>query len=215
MKTFAVIGLGRFGSSLAVTLARMGHEVLAVDTDPDKVEDIIDYVTHAVQADATDDDALHELALKSFDVVVVSIGQDIQTSILVTVMLKDIGVKKVVAKAQTELHGKVLHRVGADEVVFPERDMGERVARALVSENIIEQINLSPEYSIVELITPDSYVGKTLAQIGFRNKLGATILAIRRGNDIVISPGADAEVRQNDVLVAIGHNDKLKRLGKL
>ncbi len=215
MKTFAVIGLGRFGSSLAVTLARMGHEVLAVDTDPDKVEDIIDYVTHAVQADATDDDALHELALKSFDVVVVSIGQDIQTSILVTVMLKDIGVKKVVAKAQTELHGKVLHRVGADEVVFPERDMGERVARALVSENIIEQINLSPEYSIVELITPDSYVGKTLVQIGFRNKLGVTILAIRRGNDIVISPGADAEVRQNDVLVAIGHNDKLKRLGKL
>ncbi|MBM7854779.1 trk system potassium uptake protein TrkA [Desulfohalotomaculum tongense] len=213
MKTFAVIGLGRFGSSVATTLYRLGHEVLAVDSDAKKVEDIIENVTHAVQADAKDEHTLRELGIRNFDVVVVAIGQDMQTNILVTVMLKDMGVKKVVSKARTELHGKVLQRIGADRVVFPERDMGERVARALVSKNIMEQINLSPDYSIAELMAPQSYVGKTLQELAFRKELGVTILAIRRDNDIIISPGAKTEIKPNDVLVAIGRYEKLEEIG--
>lgn len=215
MKTFAVIGLGRFGSSLAITLSRMGHDVLAVDHNERKVEDIVEHVTHAVQADAKDEHALRELGIRNFDVVVVAIGQDIQTSILVTVTLKEMSVNKVVAKAQTALHGKVLSRVGADKVVYPERDMGERVARALVSDNILEHINLSPEYSIIELMAPPNYVHKTLMEIGFRNKLGITILAIRRGDEIIISPGANAQVEESDILVAIGRNDSLERISTM
>lgn len=215
MKTFAVIGLGRFGSSLATTLYKMGHEVLAVDEDEQKVEDIIEYVTHAVQADARDEHALKELGIRNFDVVVVAIGQDVQSSILVTVMLKDMGVQRVVSKARTELHGKVLHRVGADKVVFPERDMGERVARALVSDNIIEQIHLSPEYSVAELIAPPVFINKSLKDVDFRKELGVTILAIRRDNDIIISPGANTVVLEKDILVAIGRNEKLEKLENL
>lgn len=215
MKTFAVIGLGRFGSSLAITLSRMGHDVLAVDLDEKKVEEIVEYVTHAVQADAKDEHALRELGIRNFDAAVVAIGHDILTSILVTVTLKEMNVKKVVAKAQTELHGKILSRVGADKVVYPERDMGERVARALVSENILEHINLSPEYSIIELMAPPGYVNKTLLEIGFRKKLGVTILAIRRGDDIIISPGADTQVKESDILVAIGRNERLERIATL
>ncbi|MTI79706.1 MAG: TrkA family potassium uptake protein [Firmicutes bacterium] len=214
-KTFAVLGLGRFGHSLATTLYRNGHEVLAVDRNEKKVEDIVEYVTHAVTADVADEQALKELGMRNFDVVVVSIGQDMQTNILVTVMLKDMEVKRVVSKARTELHGKVLERVGADEVVFPERDMGERVARALVSKNIMEQITLSTDYSIAEVIAPKNYIGKTLLDLDFRKELGVNILAIRRDNDIVISPGAKTIIRENDILVAIGRYDRLEDLEDL
>ncbi len=212
MKQFAVIGLGRFGSSLALTLARMGYDVLAVDTNEDKVNNIMDRVTHAVQVDAMDEQALRALGIRNFDVVIVAIGQDVQSNILVTVMLKDMGVKKVVSKAITELHGKVLERVGADKVIFPERDMGVRVAQALVSKNIMDQINLSPDYSIIEMTAPDGLFGKTLAEGALRVKHGVTVLAIRRGNDVIISPGAKQVVREGDVLVVVGRNNKLKDL---
>lgn len=212
MKQFAVIGLGRFGSSLALTLARMGYDVLAVDTNEEKVNNIMDRVTHAVQVDAMDEQALRALGIRNFDVVIVAIGQDVQSNILVTVMLKDMGVKKVVSKAITELHGKVLERVGADKVIFPERDMGVRVAQALVSKNIMDQINLSPDYSIIEMTAPDGLSGKTLAEGALRVKHGVTVLAIRRGNDVIISPGAKQVVREGDVLVVVGRNNKLKDL---
>lgn len=212
MKQFAVIGLGRFGASLAMTLARMGYDVLAVDTNEERVNNIMDRVTHAVRVDAMDEQALKALGIRNFDVVVVAIGQDIQSNILVTVMLKDLGVKKVVSKAVTELHGKVLERVGADKVIFPERDMGVRVAQALVSKNIMDQINLSPDYSIIELMAPDDIIGKTLAEGALRVKHGVTVLAIRRGNDVIISPGAKQKVLDGDVLVVVGRNDKLRDL---
>lgn len=212
MKQFAVIGLGRFGSSLAMTLSRMGYDVLAVDTNEEKVNNIKDMVTHAVQVDAMDEQALKSLGMRNFDVVIVAIGQDIQSNILVTVMLKEMGIKKVVSKAVTELHGKVLERVGADKVIFPERDMGARLAQALVSKNIMDQINLSPDYSIIELMAPDDITGKTLAEGALRVKHGVTVLAIRRGNDVIISPGAKHVVQSGDVLVVVGRNDKLKDL---
>jgi len=213
MKQFAVIGLGRFGSSVARTLSRMGYDVLAVDTSEERVNDITDEVTYAVQVDAMDEQALKSLGIRNFDVVIVAIGHEVQSSILVTVMLKEMGVPRVIAKAQTELHGKVLQKVGADMVVFPERDMGVRVAHALVSGNIMDQINLSPEYSIIELVAPADFVGKTLQESAMRREYGVTVLAIRRGPDVIISPGAAQVIREGDVLVAVGRNDKLKKLG--
>jgi len=212
MKQFAVIGLGRFGRSVALTLTKMGYDVLAVDTNEEKVNDIMERVTHAVQVDAMDEQALKALGIRNFDVVIVAIGQDIQSNILVTVMLKDMGVKKVVAKAVTELHGKVLERVGADMVVFPERDMGVRVAHALVSKNIVDQISLSPEYSIVELTAPEEFAGKTLEEADIRMKHGVTVLAIRRGDKVIISPGARQVIEAGDILVVVGRDEKLKDL---
>jgi len=214
MLQFAVIGLGRFGSSVARTLSRMGYEVLAVDADADKVNDITDEVTYAVQVDAMEEEALKSLGLRNFDVVVVAIGQEIKASILITVMLKEMGVRKIVAKANDELHGKVLQKVGADVVVFPERDMGVRVAHALVSRNIIDQIHLSPDYSIVEVEVPARFISKSLGESALRQKYGVTVLAVRRGEDIIISPGAGQVLEEGDVLVAIGRDDRLKQLGE-
>jgi trk system potassium uptake protein TrkA len=213
MKQFAVIGLGRFGSSLARALSSMGYEVLAIDTNEENVSNITNEITYAVQMDALDENALKSMGIRNFDTVIVAIGQDIQASILVTVMLKEMGVKKVIAKAQTELHGKVLEKVGADLVVFPERDMGERLAHTLIAaDNIMDLINLSPDYSIIELKTPPRFIGKTLQEIALRKEYGVTVIAIRRGLEVIISPEAKQVIRENDILVAIGRNEKLKRL---
>lgn len=212
MKQFAVIGLGRFGTSVAETLTRMGYDVLAADVNADKVNAVMDVVTHAVQVDALDEHSLKSLGIRNFDVVIVAIGEDVQANILVTVMLKEMGVKTVVAKARTELHGRVLAKVGADKVVFPERDMGIRVARALVAANIVDQIELSPDYSIMELIAPEEFVGKSIGESAIRMKYGVTVLAIRRGQDILISPGARHAIEEGDILVVVGRNDRLSRL---
>lgn len=211
MKQFAVIGLGRFGSSVAITLATMGYEVFATDIDEDRVNDIVEHVTHSAQLDALDEHALKAVGIRNFDVVVVAIGKEIQASILVTVMLKEMGVKRVVAKAQDDLHGKVLERVGADKVVFPERDMGVKVAHALVSKNIMDQISLSPEYSLVEMVTPPNFINKNLEQSGARQKYGLSILAIRRGKEMIISPNAAQVIEEGDVLVIIGKTEKLQK----
>ncbi|MFZ5625821.1 MAG: potassium channel family protein [Bacillota bacterium] len=212
MQQFAVIGLGRFGTAMAKTLTTMGHEVLAVDKDEDRVQEIRDFVTHAVEADVLDEAVLRELGLTNFDKVIVAIGADVQASILVTVMLKEMGVKKVIAKAQNELHGKVLARVGADQVVYPERDMAVRVAQNLVSCNVLDHIELSRDYSILEIIAPDELVGKTLAQSNIRNKYKVNIMAIKRGEEIIVAPGGQTMIMNNDILVVIGDNKSLKKL---
>ncbi|MDA8210564.1 MAG: TrkA family potassium uptake protein [Clostridia bacterium] len=212
MRQFAVIGLGRFGASIAGTLHRMGYEVLAVDEDEDRVQEIMDQVTHAVQADALDEEVLKTLGLRNFDLVIVAIGQDIQASILVTVMLKDLGVKSVVAKAQNDLHGRVLERVGADQVIYPERDMAVRVAQHLVSGNVLDYIELSPEYSILEMVTPDEFAGKALGNIDLRNRHRVSVMAIKRGEDIIVAPGGQEIIQAKDVLVVIGANEDLKNL---
>ncbi len=213
IKQFAVIGLGRFGTSVALSLARMGYEVLGIDTNEIKVDDILDEVTHAVQADALDEEALRAVGIRNFDVVIVSIGHNMEASILTTVMLKEMGVKMVVAKAQTDLHGRVLAKVGADKVVFPERDMGNRLARNLVSKNILDQIDLSPDFSLIELVAPEELLGKNLAEAKIRKKYGINVLAIRRGSDILIAPDAETSVREGDLLVAIGRNEDLWKFG--
>ena len=213
MKQFAIIGLGRFGSSIAKTLYQMGHDVLAIDNDPEEVQEISDYVTHAVQADATDEVTLNTLGIRNFDVAVITIGTDIQSSILITLLCKEMGVKYVLAKAQNELHAKVLYRIGADKVVFPERDMGARVAHNLVSSNILDYIELAPEYSLVEIASNPDWETKNLRQLNIRAKYGVNVIAIKRENGKVnVAPQAEDVVQKNDILVVIGNNDDIKRI---
>ncbi|MGI6703558.1 MAG: potassium channel family protein [Clostridia bacterium] len=212
LKQFAVLGLGRFGSSLAKALYGLGHDVLALDEREDVVQDISESVTHAVQADATDESTLRSLGLRNFDVVIISIGSDIQASILITLIVKELGVKYVVAKAQSELHAKVLYKIGADRVVLPERDMGLRVAHNLVSSNILDFIELSSDYSIIEIAALDRWKGKNLKELNMRGKYGVNIIAIKRDGGINASPGAEDRILEGDVLVVIGDNDDISRL---
>ena len=213
-KQFVIIGCGRFGSSVAKTLYSMDYEVLVVDKNEETIQSIADQVTHAVQADATDENSIKSLGIRNFDVAVVTIGSNIQSSILVTLMLKELGINYVVAKAQNELHAKVLYKIGADRVVFPEREMGVRVAHNLVSSNIMDYIELAPEYSIVEIVALDEWVGKSLRELNMRSKYGINVMAIKRGPDIDISPRATDLIEEDDVLVVIGHNDDIQKIEK-
>jgi len=210
-KQFLIVGIGRFGSSLARTLTKMGYEVLAMDRNIERVQSFASEVTHVVEADATDPETLKALGVRNFDVGVVAIGDDVQSSILVTVLLKDIGIRKVVAKAINDLHGKVLEKVGADKVVYPERDMGVRIAHQLISTSVLDQIELSSDSSILEMLAPSQLIGKTLGKLDLRAKHGISLLAIKRGNNIVVSPGADDEIRARDTLVLLGMNSDLAR----
>lgn len=213
-KQFVIIGCGRFGSSVAKTLCSMGYEVLVVDKNEETIQNIADRVTHAVQADATDENSIKSLGIRNFDVAVVTIGSNIQSSILVTLMVKELGVKYVIAKAQNELHAKVLYKIGADRVVFPEREMGVRVAHNLVSSNIMDYIELAPDYSIVEIATLDEWVGKSLIELNMRSEYGVNVMAIKHGPNIDISPDATDLIEEGDVLVVIGHNDDIREIEK-
>ncbi len=209
-RQYVIIGLGRFGTSIAKTLFSLGNEVLAVDVDEEIVQEISKDVTHAVQADATDENVLRALGARNFDVAVITIGSDVQASIMTTLLAKELGVKYVVAKAHNEVHAKVLYKIGADRVVFPERDMGVRVAHNLSSSSILDYIELSPDYSIMEVTAINKWVGKSLKELNIRSKFGINVMAIKRGNDINISPEADEYIRKGDVLVVIGGVEDLK-----
>lgn len=207
--------MGRFGSSVARTLYNMGFEVLAIDNDGDRTQDVIHMVTHAVQADSTDEEALKAIGLRNFDVVVVAIGHDIQASILTTLIVKEMGVGKLVAKAQNELHGKVLDRIGADKVIYPERDMGARVAHNLVSPNILDHIELSEDYSIVDMKAGPAMIGKNLRQLDIRNQYGCNVMGIKDcAGKMNIAPSADDLIEDGDVLVVVGNNNDLHRFEK-
>jgi trk system potassium uptake protein TrkA len=214
MKQVAVIGLGRFGSSVARTLADSGCEVLAVDVDEARVKAIADYVTDAVRANALDDEALRGLGLRNFEVVVVAIGHEVEASILTTVLLKEMGVPKIVAKAQDDLHGRVLQKVGADIVVFPERDMGVRLAHTLISRNVIDEIQISTDYSIMEMQAPPRFLDRSLKELELRQRFGLTVLAIRRADRIIVSPDAEQTLEEGDVLVTLGQPEKLEGLNE-
>jgi len=214
MKQFLVIGLGRFGLSVAQTLVDNGHEVLGVDEEEDLVELAAERITHAVQADATEKRALLSLGAKNFDVAVIGIGQDLEASILCTMIAKEVGIPYVVAKAQNHLHGRVLEKTGADRVVFPERDMGVRVANNLVSTNILDYIELSDDYRIMEVKAPKFTHGKTLAQLRLPTKYGVNIIAIKKGaEDINVAPSAEDVIDPEDILVTVGTNSQLLKLG--
>jgi len=213
MKQFVVIGIGRFGMSVAKTLYNLGHEVLAVDKDEEIVQSISTEVTHAVQADATDEAALRALGIRNFDVAVVTIGSDIQSSVMATLIVKELGVKYVIAKAQNEVHAKILYKIGADRVVFPERDMGIRVARNIVASNVLDYIELSKDYSIVEITPLPEWIDRSLKELDMRRKYGLNVMAVKySNNEIKVSPGADYVIREEDILVVIGSNEDIKRL---
>ncbi len=213
MAEFAIIGLGRFGSSVARTLYDLGHNVLAMDKSEDALHEVVDHVTHAVQIDSTDPDALRAVGITNFDAVVVAIGVDIQESILTTMLLKDLGIKRVVAKAVNNLQGKVLEKVGADLVIYPERDMGVRLAHSLVSPNVLEFITLSPNYSIEEMSVSEKMHGRTLGELDLHRRFGVIVLLIRRDSQLLTSPAANVRLEAGDVLVVVGENRALNQLG--
>lgn len=211
-KQYAVIGLGRFGTSVARTLYESGNDVLAIDKDAEAVQEISDYVTHSVVIDATDESALANLGIRNFDVAVVAIGGNIQSSILATLLIKEAGVKYIVAKGNNELHAKVLYKTGADKVILPERDMGVRVAHNIVSSNILDYIELASDYSIMEIEALEKWVGKTLKELDIRKKYGINIIAIKTKEEINVSPSPDLKIADKDILIAIGKDKNLEKL---
>lgn len=213
-KQFAVIGMGRFGISIAKTLSELGFEVLAIDSSEQRTQEVANIVTHVVQADSTDEDALRALGLRNFDVVIVAIGQDIQSSILTTIILKELGARKVIVKAQNELHGKVVKKIGADKVIYPERDMGMRVAHHLISSSIIDYIELSDDHSIVEVRASRAMVGKSLRQLDIRAKYGCNVMGIKTGDKMNIAPAAEDLIKEDDILVVVGKNVDLQNFEK-
>ncbi|MFV0557240.1 MAG: potassium channel family protein [Enterococcus sp.] len=205
-QNYAIIGLGRFGGSICRTLIEAGQEVLAIDYNEDRVNEFMNIATHAVVGNAQDEMTLRSLGIRNFDHVIVAIGEDIQASILVTLMVKELGVPNVLAKAQNEYHARVLERIGADQVVHPERDMGVRIAHHLFSKNILDYIELSDEYSLAEIrVSNSKFFNKTLLELNFRQNYGLTVAGIRRVNGkVVVSPSADEIVQKNDNLLVIG-----------
>lgn len=207
---YVVVGLGRFGSSISKELIKLGNEVLGIDKDEEKVDEMSHELTHAVVADATDEDVLKSLGVRNFDCAVVAIGDDIQSSILAAIVLKDLGIKKVVAKALSELHGKVLQKLGVDRVIYPERDMGIRVAHQLNSPNLLDYIEISKDYTIAELSVPKRLCGRTIKQLDPRAKYGCSVVAINKQSGVIIAPTATDIVNENDVMVIIGTNDQIE-----
>ncbi|TXK84309.1 TrkA family potassium uptake protein [Paenibacillus sp. N3.4] len=207
---YVVIGLGRFGSSISKELVKLGYEVLGIDKDEEAVDEMSSELTHAVVADSTDEEVLKSLGVRNFDCAVVSIGDDIQASILTAIVLKDLGVKKVVAKALSELHGKVLNKLGVDRVIYPERDMGIRVAHQLVSPNLLDYIEISKDYTIVELSVPKGLCGLSIKELDPRAKYGCSVVAINKQKGIIIAPTASDVVNENDVMVIIGTNEQIE-----
>ncbi len=211
-RQFCIIGCGRFGATVADKLTELGCEVMVVDTDEETIQNISNDVTYAVQADATDENSLKSIGVRNFDVVVISIGENIQSSILVTLMVKELGVKHIIAKAQNELHGKVLSKIGANRIVYPEKEMGIRIAKNLVSDNILDYIELAPDYSIMEVLALEEWLGKNLIELDMRAKYGVNVMAIKHGTEINIAVTADIVIKEGDILVVIGHNDDLKKI---
>ena len=214
MKQMAVLGLGRFGTSVARSLARLNVEVMGVDKDPEKVAEIAPDITHAVQADVLDMDALDSLGLRNFDVVILSI-KDVETSCLTTITLKDHGARFVVAQAAGDAHAKILERIGADKVVMPEKDIGTRLARSLASNNIIDYMELSARHSLMEIAAIDEWIGHTLKENNIRAKYGVNVVAIRTGKTIRVPPQGDDIIHDGDILVVIGEDADLEKLTRL
>ncbi|ASN05911.1 potassium channel family protein [Virgibacillus necropolis] len=213
-REFAVIGLGRFGGSICRELSEEGMQVLAIDNDEDKVNEFKNIASHAVIADSTDEVTMKELGIKNIDHVIVAIGDNIQASILTTVVLTDLGIKKITVKAQNDYHEKILNKIGADQVVHPERDMGKRIAHNIISSNILDYLELSDDHSIVEVKVGEKMLGKTMIELDIRANYGCNVVAIKRGKDINVSPRADDTFRENDILIVIGSDKDISRFEK-
>lgn len=211
-KDVVVFGLGRFGSSVAMQLELNGCRVLAVDIDPKKVNKISEYVTLAMCADVTNEESMQELGINNFDIAIVSIGHNAEASILTTIWAKDHGVKRVISKAFNDIQGKILLKVGADEIIFPEKEMGKRMANNLTLNNIADAIELTEGYSIADIPIPASWVGKNLINLKLRDKYQINVIAIKRGKEIIMNPPAKDPLLEGDTLVILGANNMIKKL---
>lgn len=215
-QTFAVIGLGRFGGSVCKTLADAGQEVLAIDKYESRVNDYKDIATQAVVADAQEEDVLRSLGIRNVDHVIVAIGEDIQASILVTLMVKEQGVKYVTAKAQNEYHAKVLEKLGVDRVVHPERDMGVRIGRSLTSKNMVDYLDLDANFKLAEiLITNPEFVGKSLAEMDFRDRYGLNVIALAHSRQEMVLPSAGDVLTENDSILVAGPTRAIDKFEEL
>jgi len=207
-----VIGLGRFGSSVARELERLGHEVLAIDRSEQRVNEIASDVTHALQLDAADEDALRSAGAAEFSTAIVAISTDAEPSIFAVMVLKRLGVANVIAKAGSLLHGEILSRVGADRVVFPERETGLRLAHSFNVPNVIDYLDVAPGFGIEKIHPPRSFIGRSLAELDLKGKLGLTPIAIRRGAQVFVNPAREERVADGDELIVIGRDEKLDQL---
>ncbi|MEB3831693.1 potassium channel family protein [Phormidium sp. CCY1219] len=213
-KQFAVIGLGRFGRAVCLTLHGLGYEVLAIDMDEKKVSQALTdrIAAHALELDTTEPTAIQQAGITDFDTVIVGIGNYLAQSIITTLNLKEEGVKHVVAKASSEIHMKLLKKVGADHVVFPEREMGYALARNITKPSILDSFELDPEHSIVETLVPDNFDGKTIAELELRNRYGLTVLAVSHDSKFEINPPANRLLKKGTIMVVIGSNKGIDRL---
>jgi trk system potassium uptake protein TrkA len=218
-RKFAVIGLGRFGAAMATTLISLGQDVLGIDTDQERVQDLSDVVPNLLILNASDPKALHEAGVGEVDVAVISIGTNIEASLLIVMAVKEMGVKHIVAKSTTEVHGRILERLGVERVIYPEREAATRMAHSLVVPNVIDYISLSSDFSIIEIPAPAMFVGKSLRSIDLRAKHGLTLIAIKRvvdgKNTTSVSPPADEVIQSGDTLALVGANKSLITLEKM
>lgn len=209
-----VIGLGRFGSAAARELMALGHEVLAVDIGEALVNDMAPEVTHAVQADASDEDALRSLGAGDFQHAIVAISAAAEASIFATMALKNLGVQNVIAKAGSHLHGAILERVGADRVVFAEREMGTRVAHTFSIRQVIDYLDVAPGFGIVKIKPAEPHVGRTLRELDFPGRLSLTPIALRRGKNVTINPHREERLQATDELILIGLDEHLEDIAE-
>lgn len=215
MKSFVVIGLGRFGTAVAEELYALGHEVLAIDREEGCAQRVSEIVTHTIIADAKDESVLQSIGVRNFDGVIICMT-DIEDSVMIALMLKDMGAKYIIAKSKSKQHSRMLELIGVDRIVFPEQDMGVRLAQTISSRRALDFIELSPEYAIVELPLPNVWQDKTLAEIGVRKQFGINVLAVRRGEkEIQVSPQAEFLLKHGDVLIVVGKNQNIRKLEKL
>jgi trk system potassium uptake protein TrkA len=219
--SFAVIGLGRFGSAMATTLTELGQDVIGIDGNEERVQKHADLIRSAMQLDATDERSLKAAGIQDVDVAVISIGENIEASLLAVMLVKDLGVPRIIAKAVTPLHGRILERIGVNRVIFPEREMAVRVAHSLVVANVLEYIELSRDFSIIEMPAPDEFAGKSLRELQLRNRYGLTLIAIKRktatgdGEVTNVAPTAEDKILAGDVLALLGSNERLGQLDNL
>ena len=215
MKNYVVIGLGRFGSAIARQLCSLGAEVLALDVRSELVQQVANEVTHAVVGDAQDKEVLRALGVRNFDCAIIAIGDDLAASVLTTMNLKELGVPYIVCKAHDETHRRVLEKLGVDRVVIPEQEYAQRLARTLNSHNVLDYIELSEDFGILDVPAPKSWIGKSLRELNVRAKLGVTIIAVENGGKTNVSPTADYAVGEGDTLVMLGDNVALEKVQRL
>lgn len=213
MKSFAIIGLGNFGQTLAVTLADAGAQVLAIGRDPDTVNSLGEIVTNAVLGDPTNEEVLKSSGINDYDCAVVCIADNISDSLIVTIILKELGVKKIVARAGSARHRKILEKIGADLIVFPENDMGEKLAHKLINSNVIEFLEYTDGYSIAEIKVPDKWIGRSLVETDIRRKHKVTVIAVKHGDGTMdVSPAPDMIFSPGDVVSVMGEDSAVHKL---